>query len=71
MCSQSPPDGTGLLWAKVEWHVLLALVEQAELVALLEIDDSKDSGNGLADVMTARDRKRSVSICVYGVDWGI
>lgn len=54
MCGQSPPDGTGLLWAEIKWKVLLALVENAELVALLGVDDSKNLSDGLAYVMAVR-----------------
>jgi len=51
VCRQSPPDGTGLLWAEIEGDVFLSLVEEAELVALLSIDDSKDLGNRFAYVV--------------------
>ena len=54
MCSQSPPDGTGLLWAEIKWKVLFALVEKAELVALLGVDDSENLSDGLAYVMAVR-----------------
>jgi hypothetical protein len=47
----SPADGTGLLRAEVERHVLLALVEDAELSALVGVDDGEDAGDRLADVV--------------------
>jgi len=47
----SPADGAGLLGAEVEGHVLLALVEDAELSALVGVDDGEDAGDRLADVM--------------------
>ena len=50
--SQSPPDGTGLLWAEIERNVLLSLVEKTELVALLQVDDGQDTGNRFADIVT-------------------
>ena len=46
-------DGTSLLGAEVEGHVLLVLVEQAELVSLLGVDDGQDTGDRLAEVVTA------------------
>lgn len=52
MSSQSPPDGTGLLWAEIEWKVFLSLVEDTEFVAVLGVDNSEDFGDGLAHVMT-------------------
>lgn len=48
---QPPPDGTGSLGAEIERKVLLALVEDAELLALGSVDDSQDTGNRLADIM--------------------
>ena len=50
---QSPPDGTGLLWAEIERNVFLSLVEETELVALLKVDDGQDTGNRFADIVTA------------------
>ena len=47
----SPADGAGLLRAEVERHVLLALVEDAELGALVGVDDGEDAGDRLADVV--------------------
>lgn len=42
---QASSDGTGLLWSEVEWEVLLVLVEQAELRALVGVDDCEDLGD--------------------------
>lgn len=50
---QTATDSAGLLWAEVKWHVLLVLVEQAELGALVGVDDGQDLGDGLADVVAA------------------
>lgn len=47
---QPAADGAGLLGAEVQGSVLLALVEEAELLALLGVDDGQDTGNGLAQV---------------------
>lgn len=52
MLGQPPPDSAGLLGAEVERHVLLALVEEAELLALSGIDDGQDTGDRLADIVT-------------------
>lgn len=47
--SQSSSDGTGLLVSEVKGEVLGLLVELPEVLPLLLVDDSEDSGNGLAD----------------------
>lgn len=51
---QPPADGAGLLRSQVQRQVLLVLVEEAELGALLGVDDGQDAGNRLADVTTDR-----------------
>lgn len=43
--AQSSPNGTGLLWAEIEGKVLLVLVEEAELRALVGVDDCEDLGD--------------------------
>lgn len=48
---QAAADGTSLLRAEVEWQVLLLLVEEAELGALVCVDDGEDAGDRLADVV--------------------
>ena len=48
---QTSADGAGGLGPQVERLVGLVLVEQAELVALLDVDDGEDAGNGLAQVV--------------------
>jgi len=50
---ESSADGAGLLGAEVKRSVLLALVEEPELSPLVGVDDSKDLGDSLADVMNA------------------
>lgn len=47
----SPADGASLLGAEVEGQVLLALVEDAELSALVGVDDGEDASDRLADVV--------------------
>lgn len=44
-------DGTSLLGAEVEGEVLLVLVEEAELSALLGVDDGQNAGNRLAEIV--------------------
>ena len=48
---QASAHGTGLLWSEVERSVLLVLVEDLELRALVDVDDSKNTGDRLADVV--------------------
>lgn len=61
LLGQSPADGTGLLRAEVEGSVLLVLVEQAELGALLGVDDGKDASDRLADVVAVERKFSPVS----------
>jgi hypothetical protein len=51
LLAQSSADGAGLLCAEVERQVLLVLVEDAQLRALVDVDDGQDASDGLADVM--------------------
>lgn len=51
LLAQSSADGTGLLCAEVEGKVLLVLVEDAQLRALVDVDDGQDASDGLADVV--------------------
>lgn len=44
-------DSASLLGAEIQRQVLLVLVEQAELGALLEVDDGEDASDRLADVV--------------------
>lgn len=50
---ESSADGSSLLGSEVEWEVLLALVEDSELVSLVGVDDCEGSGDRLAQVMSA------------------
>ena len=43
--TQPPPDRAGLLGAQVEGEVFLLLVEEAELLALVRVDDGEDAGD--------------------------
>lgn len=51
---EASADSAGLLGSEVEGEVLLALVEEAELGALVGLDDGQDTGNGLAEVVAVR-----------------
>ena len=46
---QAAADGAGLLGAEVEGEVLLVLVELAEVLASLLVDDGENAGDRLAD----------------------
>lgn len=50
---QTAADGAGLLGSEVKRKVLLVLVEEAELSALLGVDDREDAGDRLAKVVAA------------------
>lgn len=47
---ETAAHGTGELGAEVEREVFLVLVEQAQLGALVGVDDGEDAGDRLADV---------------------
>lgn len=51
---QVSPHGARELGAEVERQVLLVLVEDAQLRALVGIDDGENAGDALADVVAAR-----------------
>ena len=55
LLAQSPSDGTGLLDSEVERQVLLALVEETELVALVGVDDGQGTGDRFAEVVSMLD----------------
>jgi len=48
---ETTSDSAGLLWAEVQWDVLLAGVQDTELMALVGVDDGEDTGNVLADIV--------------------
>lgn len=50
---QAAADGAGLLGAEVEREVLLVLVEEAQVVSLLGVDDGEDAGDRLSEVVAA------------------
>lgn len=50
--AQSAADGTGLLCAEIEWEILLLCVEDAELMALVGVDDGEGSCDGFAEVVS-------------------
>lgn len=54
----------GELWAEVERKVLLVLVEQAQLGALVGVDDGQDASDGLAEVVAVNSSVLSfLSLC--------
>ena len=51
MPRQSPPHGAGLLGTEIEGSIFFVFVEDAELGALVGVDDSEDAGDGFAEVV--------------------
>lgn len=51
---ESAAQGTGVLGSEVEREELLVLVEQAELGALVEVDDGENAGDRLANVVAVK-----------------
>jgi hypothetical protein len=66
LLAQSSADGTGLLCAEVEGKVLLVLVEDAQLRALVDVDDGQDASDGLADIMAVRKSEMSENCSFCG-----
>lgn len=65
---ESSADGTGLLGSEVEREVLLVLVEQTQLSALVGVDDGQDTGDRLAEVVAAKEKKNlHVSLVLFPV----
>lgn len=52
MLRQPSPNRTGLLWAQVEWEVLLLRIEESQLLALVGVDDGENASNGFSQIMT-------------------
>jgi hypothetical protein len=50
---QPPPDSTRLLGTEIKREVFLALVEFADVLALLLVDDSQNARDRLADGVSA------------------
>lgn len=48
---QTAADGASLLGTKIEWQVLLFLVEETELGALVGVDDGEHASDRFADVV--------------------
>ena len=48
---QPSPNSPRLLRSEVEREIFLVLVEEAELCALVGVDDSEDFGNRLAEIV--------------------
>lgn len=55
LCTETAADGTGLLGPEVEGQILLPLVEDAELRALLGVDDCEHSSDRLAEVVAGEE----------------
>ena len=49
---QTPAHRTRLLRAKVEREVLFSLVVETQLMALVGVDDSEDSSDAFAQIVT-------------------
>lgn len=52
LLAQLSADGASLLGSEIEREVLLLLVEQAQLVSLVGVDDGQDSSDRLAEVVS-------------------
>ena len=68
LLAQCSADGTGLLCAEVEGQVLLVLVEDAQLRALVDVDDGQDAGDRLADIVAARETNVRTGLCRFLFD---
>lgn len=66
---QSASDGAGQFRSEVEGQIFLLLIEDAELCALIGVDDRQDFGDGFAEVMTVFSWSQhfpfSLSICYF------
>jgi len=61
---QAPPDRPRLLRAQVQRQVFLVLVEDAELRALVGVDDGEDASDGFAEVVAVL-RKRGKVLAAW------
>ena len=52
LLAQSPTDGACLLRSQVQWKVPFVLVEYAQLMPLVGVDDCQHFGDGFAKVMS-------------------
>jgi hypothetical protein len=57
---EASADRTGLLGSQVQGSVLLVLVEQTQLSALLQVDDSEHASDRLAEIVTVMQVQKSV-----------
>lgn len=55
---QAPPDRPRLLRAQIQRNVFLVFVEDAELGALVGVDDGEDTGDGFAEVVAVLGERR-------------
>lgn len=63
---ETAAESTGELGAEVKRSVLLALVEQAELSALVGVDDGQNASDRLANVVAVKRRYISIPVLVPG-----
>jgi hypothetical protein len=54
LCRESSSDGASLFWSEIEREVLLVLVEEAELRALVGVDDCENLGYTLSEVVAIK-----------------
>lgn len=52
MFRQAPSDGPCGLGAEIEWGVFLVLVEDAQLRALVGVNDCEDASDGFTEVVS-------------------
>lgn len=64
LSGEAATDGTGLLGAEVEGHVLLVLEEQAHVVSLLGVDDGEDTSDRLAEIVAVKTNYFQISLHV-------
>lgn len=58
---------TGELGTEVEGEVFLVLVEQAQLGALVGVDDGQDASDRLADFAAVGRKKQELASCLSGL----
>ena len=56
-------DCTGLLWSEINREVLLALVELAQVLALLRVHNSQDTSDRLADTIAIGRKVAKIDRC--------
>lgn len=64
---QFPSDRAGLLWAEVEGEELLVLVELAQVLTLLLVDDGQDTGDATADAGAVGGNRKDGKVSFWSV----